>query len=83
MSTAAFSVFIVKFWPVVIGVVGLASAALFGWIKTKPAHHDAMPAHAGPFSAHDSRAVSRDAASGATRNRAAKTKAIDDRANRL
>jgi len=83
MSTAAFSVFIVKFWPVVIGVIGLASTALFGWIKTKPAHHDTMPAHAGPFSAQDLRAASRDTAPGATRNRVAKTKATDDRANRL
>src|ERR1700751_1549055 len=38
MVTAAVVVFIVKFWPAIIGVIGLSGAALFGWLKTKPSH---------------------------------------------
>ena len=38
MVTAAVVVFIVKFWPAIIGVIGLSGAALFGWLKTKPSY---------------------------------------------
>ncbi|WP_186142286.1 hypothetical protein [Burkholderia gladioli] len=36
MSAILLSLF-AKFWPAVIGVLGLAGGALFGWIKTKGA----------------------------------------------
>lgn len=44
MITAAVVALIVKFWPAIIGVIGLAGAALFGWLKTKPSHRPDLQA---------------------------------------
>ncbi|TDN70195.1 hypothetical protein B0G77_3652 [Paraburkholderia sp. BL10I2N1] len=87
MVTAAVVVFIVKFWPAIIGVIGLSGAALFGWLKTKPSHRPDLQTFEAtllaPKPGIDLRDAASQAKSGKTQPRSPRKREINEGAGRL
>jgi hypothetical protein len=87
MVTAAVVVFIVKFWPAIIGVIGLSGAALFGWLKTKPSHRPDLQAFEAtllaPKPGIDLPDAASQAKSGKTQPRGQRQREINESAGRL